>query len=208
MAFDVLKESPCLTIIDCKSGNGIVAVTRSLEIAMEKARRSTFGFVGLRDTTHICRLGDYTPRMAEQGMIGMVWLNGGGMFMTPNGSADRKLCPEPISFGAPRRNGAPFMLDMTMTTVAGGKIEQKIVRREPLPENWMIDREGNSVSDTSDWHAPEPVTGVPPLGWPQFGHKGAGLAESSSSSSSSSFSAKVKIGAGARALEPCTHRSI
>ena len=173
---DVLRETACLAVVDCKGGNGIVAVSRSIDIAIEKARRSTFGFVGLHNTTHICRLGDYPPRFAEQGMIGMVWLNGGGLFMTPNGSADRRLCPEPISFGAPRRNGAPFMLDMTMTTVAGGKIEQKIVHGEPLPENWMIDQQGNSVSDTTEWHKPDTETGVPPLGWPQFGHKGAGLA--------------------------------
>ena len=173
---EVLRETPCLTVIDCKGGNGIVATTRALDIAVEKARRTTFGFTGLRNTTHICRLGDYTPRIAEQGMIGLVWLNGGGLFMTPNGSSDRRLCPEPISFGAPRRNGPPFMLDMTVTTVAGGKIEQKIVRGDPMPDNWVIDRTGSSVSDPRKYHDHPEETGVPPLGWPQFGHKGAGLA--------------------------------
>ena len=173
---NVLREAPCLTVIDCKGGNGIVATTHALDIAVEKARQTTFGFVGLHNTTHICRLGDYTPRMAEQGMIGLVWLNGGGLFMTPNGSSDRRLCPEPISFGAPRRNGAPFMLDMTMTTVAGGKIEQKIVRDDPMPDNWVIDQTGKSVTNAKEFHDRSDETGVPPLGWPQFGHKGAGLA--------------------------------
>ena len=84
-------------VIDGKGANGIVAVTKAAEIAVEKAKQSTFGFVGLSHVTHICRLGDYPPRIAEQGMIGMVWLNGGGLFMSPFGSADRKLRPEPIS---------------------------------------------------------------------------------------------------------------
>ena len=173
---EVLRETPCLAVIDCNGGNGIVATTRALDIAVEKARQTTFGFVGLHNTTHIGRLGDYTPRMAERGMIGLVWLNGGGLFMTPNGSSDRRLCPEPISFGAPRRNGAPFMLDMTMSTVAGGKIEQKIVHGDPMPDNWVIDQTGNSISDAREYHDRPDETGVPPLGWPQFGHKGAGLA--------------------------------
>ena len=173
---EVLRETPCLAVIDCKGGNGIVATTRALDIAVEKARGTTFGFVGLRNTTHIGRLGDYTPRIAGQGMFGLVWLNGGGLFMTPNGSADRRLCPEPISFGAPRRNGPPFMLDVTMTTVAGGKIEQKIVRGDPMPDNWVIDRTGSSVSDAMQYRNHPEETGVPPVGWPQFGHKGAGLA--------------------------------
>ena len=121
---EVLRENASLVIIDGKGGNGIVAVTRALDLAVEKARSSTFGFVGLRNVSHIGRLGDYPPRIAKDGMIGMVWLNGGGLFMAPHGSADRRLRPEPIAFAAPRRDGPPFMLDMTMSVVAGGKIEQ------------------------------------------------------------------------------------
>ena len=170
----VVRENASLVIIDGRGANGIVAVTRALDLAVEKARKSTFGFVGLRNVSHIGRLGDYPPRIARDGMIGMVWLNGGGLFMAPHGSADRRLRPEPIAFAAPRREGPPFMLDMTMTVVAGGKIEQKIVRGEPLPEGWVIDQEGNYVTDGEGYR--DQSTGVLPLGGLQFGHKGHGLA--------------------------------
>ena len=170
---EVVRENPALKIIDGRGGNGIVAVNRALEIAVEKARNATFGFVGLHNVSHIGRLGDYPPRIAAQGMFGMVWLNGGGLFMAPFGSADRRLRPEPVAFAAPRLNGPPFMLDMTMTVVAGGKIEQKIVREEPLPAGWLIDQQGEYVSDAHEYHNPE--TGVLPLGGMQFGHKGYGL---------------------------------
>ena len=122
---EVVRDTPVLRVINGKGANGIVAVNRALDIAVEKAQNSTFGFVGLNHITHICRLGDYPPRIAERGMIGMVWLNGGGLFLAPFGSADRRLRPEPIAFSAPRQDGPPFMLDMTMTVVAGGKIVQK-----------------------------------------------------------------------------------
>ncbi len=172
----VVRENPSLTILDCKGGNGIVAVTRALELAAAKARTATFGFVGLHNLSHIGRLGAYPPQLAQQGLLGMVWLNGGGLFMTPFGSADRRLRPEPIAFAAPRRQGvAPFMLDMTMTTVAGGKIEQKLIRNQPLPEGWVIDQQGQWVTDGQRYRNAE-ETGVPPLGGLQFGHKGYGLA--------------------------------
>ena len=173
---EVVRENPCLTIIDGRGANGIVAVTRAADLAVEKARAATFGFVGLNSVTHIGRLGDYPPRIAGQGMIGMVWLNGGGLFLAPHGSADRRLRPEPIAFSAPRRDGAPFMLDMTMTVVAGGKIEQKIVRNEPLPDGWVIDRNGDYVSDAGLYHGDAANNAVLPLGGLQFGHKGHGLA--------------------------------
>ena len=171
----VLRENPSLILLDGKGGNGIVACTQALELAVAKARQSTFGFVGLRNVSHIGRLGDYPPRMAEQGVLGMVWLNGGGLFMTPFGSADRRLRPEPIAFAAPRREGPPFMLDMTMTVVAGGKIEQKIVRGDPLPEGWLVDHDGHYVTDSAQYRDAE-ANGVLPLGGLQFGHKGYGLA--------------------------------
>ena len=169
----VVRENPSLVIIDGRGANGIVAVTRALDLAIEKARQATFGFVGLHHVSHIGRLGDYPPRIAAQGMFGMVWLNGGGLFMAPFGSADRRLRPEPIAFAAPRQHGPPFMLDMTMTVVAGGKIEQKILRDEPLPEGWVIDQQGHYVTDGHRYRDPE--TGVLPLGGLQFGHKGYGL---------------------------------
>jgi uncharacterized oxidoreductase len=171
----VVRENPSLVIVDCKGGNGIVAVTRALELAAAKARAATFGFVGLHNLTHIGRLGAYPPQLAAQGLLGMVWLNGGGLFMTPFGSADRRLRPEPIAFAAPRRQKAPFMLDMTMTTVAGGKIEQKLIRDQPLPEGWVIDQQGKWVTEGQRYRNAE-ETGVPPLGGLQFGHKGYGLA--------------------------------
>ncbi|MEE3264243.1 MAG: Ldh family oxidoreductase [Candidatus Latescibacterota bacterium] len=172
---DLIRENPAIALFDGKGGNGIVAVTRAVDLAVEKARTSTFGFVGLKSVSHIGRLGDYPPRIAEQGMLGMVWLNGGGLFLAPHGSADRRLRPEPIAFAAPRGNGLPpFMLDMTMTVVAGGKIEQKIIRGEPLPEGWVIDQQGNDVTDSEQYRAAS--TGVLPLGGRQFGHKGHGLA--------------------------------
>ena len=49
---EVLRDSAALRIIDAKGANGIVSVTRALDIAVEKAKKSTFGFVGLNHTTH------------------------------------------------------------------------------------------------------------------------------------------------------------
>ena len=172
---EVVRDNPCMTIIDGKGANGIIAQTKSVEIAVDKARQATFGCVCLRNCGHIGRLGAFPPQIATQGMIGMVWHNGGGLFMPPHGSADRRLRPEPIAFSAPRKDGSPFMLDMTMTTVAGGKIEQKIARGETLPSGWLIDHEGDAVTDPSRFRD-EDDTAVPPLGEAQFGHKGFGLA--------------------------------
>ena len=169
------KDAPAFAIIDGKGSNGIVAVTQLTDLAVEKARYSGFGFVGLRNVSHIGRLGDYPPRIAAQGMVGMVWMNGGGGFMAPFGSADRRLRPEPMAFGVPRRDGPPFMLDICMSVVAGGKIEQKKDRQEPIPDGWLINHDGDYVNEGELYGGKEEFA-VLPLGGLQFGHKGYGLA--------------------------------
>ena len=40
---EIVRENPSLTILNGKGGNGIVAVTRAVDLAVEKARSSTFG---------------------------------------------------------------------------------------------------------------------------------------------------------------------
>ena len=103
---ETVRDTPTLRVVNGTGANGIVACNRAIDIAVEKARQSTFGFVGLNSVTHICRLGDYPPRIAEQGMIGMVWLNGGGLFLSPFGSP----CSPPP---AATRSATPSMTTRT-----------------------------------------------------------------------------------------------
>lgn len=57
----VLREGPSFVLTDGGGANGIVAVTKALGLAVEKAKNATFGMLGLRNVTHIGRLGDFPP---------------------------------------------------------------------------------------------------------------------------------------------------
>jgi LDH2 family malate/lactate/ureidoglycolate dehydrogenase len=172
---DVVRETPVMATIDGRGCNGIIACVRAAEMAVEKARVSTFGAVMLSNVTHVGRLGDYPPRIAEQDMIGMAWTNVGGLFVAPFGSADRRMRPNPIAFAVPRRDGPPLMLDMTLSVTAGGKIEQKVARGEDVPEGWLIDDQGRSVADARRFTDDPDEVAMLPLGGLESGHKGHGL---------------------------------
>ena len=171
---EVLRESSLFRLIDGHGAHGIVALTRAADMAFEKAGASGIGMAGVRNVTHMGRLGAYPTSIAERGMIGMVWTNTGGLAVAPFGSAEKRLRLAPVAYAIPRRNGEPFMLDMTFSVVAGGKIEQKRVRGESIPEGWLISADGEYVTDASRYHAEE--ASILALGGLQFGHKGHGLA--------------------------------
>ena len=172
---EVVRESPAATVINANGALGMVAARKAMELAVEKAKTCTIGAVGLHRCGHAGRMGEYPPIAADAGMIGIVLLNGGGRFMHPHGGTSRRLPPNPIAISVPRKNGAPLLLDMTLSVVAGGKLLVQTARGEQIPEGWMIDSEGNPITEPVAFRERPEDTAVMPLGGFQFGHKGFGL---------------------------------
>ncbi|MFP6720447.1 MAG: Ldh family oxidoreductase [Candidatus Poribacteria bacterium] len=161
--------------MDAHGALGVVASLKAMELAIEKGKANTIGIVGLHHCGHAGRMGDYPIRAAAEGMIGIVLLNGGGRLMHPFGGSARRLPPNPIAISVPRKNGEPLLLDMTLTVVAGGKVNLKAAREEEMPEGWMIDPSGQPVFDPKALQNKPHSSAIMPLGGFQFGHKGFGL---------------------------------
>jgi len=171
---EIVRETPASVVINVNDGLGMVAAKKAMNLAIEKAKAHTLGAAALYNCGHAGRMGTYPPQAAEEGMIGIVLLNGGARFMHPFGGTSRRLPPNPIAISVPRKNGEPLLLDMTLSVVAGGKIAIKAARDEKMPDGWMIDSEGKSVREPSAFFNQDD-TAVMPLGGFQFGHKGFGL---------------------------------
>src|SRR4029077_6732479 len=74
----------------------------------------------------------------------------------------------PSAAGIPGGEEPAVVLDMATTVAAYGKVKAKAKRGEPMPEGWMIDRQGRPLTDPK--RAGEGC--LLPIG----GHKGYGLA--------------------------------
>ena len=168
----VVRESPASLTIDANGGIGIVVANQAMQMAIDRAKEYTLGAVAVHRSSHIGRLGDFPPRAAEQDCIGVLILNGGGRFTAPFGGTARRLPPNPISISVPTLIGPPMMLDVTTSMVAGGKIDIYLARNQPLPDGWLIDEEGNKVTDPQAFRDGDAA--MLPLGGP-VGHKGYGL---------------------------------
>lgn len=168
----VVRETPASVVIDGEGGQGIVICTRAMEMAVERAKKTTFGAVAVHQCSHIGRLGAYPPMAAEQDCIGILLLNGGSRFTVPFGGTSRRLPPNPISMAVPSQNGPAMMLDITTSMAAGGKVEVAAARGQLLPPGWLIDNDGNEVRDPT--HFRDGESAMLPLGGAS-GHKGYGL---------------------------------
>ncbi len=70
--------------------------------------------------------------------------------MAPWGGTELLLSTNPIAVAIPAAEGTkPVLLDMATTVAAYGKVKLAAQRGEPIPEGWMIDKDGNPVTDPS-----------------------------------------------------------
>lgn len=172
---EIVTDHPAVAVVDAGGAMGQVGATFATELAIEKAKQYGVGSVGLRNTSHVGRVGAYPLMAAKQGLIGQVFVNAGhlGYQIAPFGGLDGKLSTNPLAFSAPRRDHEPLMVDMTTSVVAEGKIRVALNKGEDIPDGWIIDHDGNPSNDPNDFKG-DPPGAILPLGG-VVAHKGTGL---------------------------------
>lgn len=137
----VLNETVSTAYLDGKNGLGAVIGKKAMEIAIQKAQETGIGFVAAKGSNHYGIAGMYTLQAIEAGLIGFSVTNTSPL-MTPTRAKQATLGTNPLSLGAPGKDGDSFVLDMATTAVALGKIEIAKRKGEPIPEGWALNDEG------------------------------------------------------------------
>src|SRR6267154_366942 len=101
-------------------------------------------------------------------MIGLYFAVSNANHLPPWGGVDMLLSTNPIAVAVPALEEPPLVLDMATTVAAYGKVKVAAQQGKPMPEGWMIDREGNPLTDPN--RADDAF--LLPIG----GYKGAALA--------------------------------
>jgi LDH2 family malate/lactate/ureidoglycolate dehydrogenase len=146
----------------------MVTSTFAMQVAIAKARRCGIGYVGVRNSCHYGAAGCYAWQAARDGFIGLSMANDMPSVAAP-GSRGAITGSSPISYAVPAGRYRAIMLDMSVATVAGGKVYAARARGEPIPNNWLLGADGKPTTDPS---------GYPQVGalQPAAGHKGYGIA--------------------------------
>jgi uncharacterized oxidoreductase len=167
----VLIDRPSTALLDGNRAWGQVAAGRAMDVAIEKARRSSVSAVSVRGAYHIGRAGVYALEAARRGFIAQLWCNGHGIArVAPWGGLDARLATNPIAIAVPA-TGQPVLVDITTSVVAEGKVRLARDAGKPIPEGWVLDARGAPATDPAALYAGGTLL---PLGGRE-GHKGYGL---------------------------------
>jgi L-2-hydroxycarboxylate dehydrogenase (NAD+) len=143
----IVSDKPGAALVDGDNALGHLVMKRATELAIEKARECGVGWGGTRRSNHAGPAQLYPRMAAAQDMIGIYFCVGNANLLPPWGGTEALLSTNPIAIAVPASRHPVVSLDMATTNTAFGKIRLKAQRNEPMPEGWMIDRQGKPLTD-------------------------------------------------------------
>ena len=145
---EIVFETPVSAVIDGHDGMGQLIGHKSMEIAIEKAKKSGIGIVTARNSNHYGIAGYYAKMACDAGLIGFSCTNSEAI-MVPTFGRLAMLGSNPIACSMPAEP-YPFFFDASTTVVTRGKLEIYNKLGKPLPEGWALDKDGHPSSDAPD----------------------------------------------------------
>src|ERR1700736_1550155 len=143
----IINERAGTAVLDGDKGLGHLVMKRAAELAIEKARLTGVGWVGTQHSNHAGPAHLYARMAMQQDMIGLYFCVGNANLLPPWGGTQVLLSTNPIAIAVPGLRHPSIVLDMATTNTALGKSRLKAQRNEPIPEGWMIDRQGQPLTD-------------------------------------------------------------
>ena len=142
------------TIVDGKMGNGIPAMALAYETAVEMARESGMSALSVINTGHTGRHGAFADKAAEEGFLTIN--TGGGNhrvhgMVAPYGGTKGMLPTNPWCIGIPGGDRGPVVMDFATGKIAGGWLYAARSAGGLVPENCIVDKDGNPTRDPEDY---------------------------------------------------------
>jgi len=175
--FEIAKETPSAALVNGNWGFGQVICSKAMQLAIDKARKTGVGVVGIYNCNHIGRLADYTSMALQHDMIGFIAVNSNPC-VAPYGGRKGLLSTNPLSYGIPAGEEKPIVTDFATSMAAEGRIRSALYKEQELPPGWIADSEGRPSTNPADlYEAPLPPDQIKIAGaiLPFGGYKGYGL---------------------------------
>jgi L-2-hydroxycarboxylate dehydrogenase (NAD+) len=144
----IVHESPSTAVIDGDNAVGMIAARRSMEIAIEKAKKAGTGWVATRNSNHFGIAGYYAMMALEFDMIGICLTNANPL-VAPTFSISRMMGTNPIAVAIPAMNEPAFIADFATTPIARGKLAVAEKKGEKVPFGFVQDKYGDPSDDPS-----------------------------------------------------------
>lgn len=145
----VERERAAMAVLNGDNAMGHLVMSAAAELAIAKAAGAGIGWVGVHHGNHAGPAALYAKMPLAHDMIGLYSAVGNANHLPPWGGSEMLLSTNPVAIAVPGKAWPPIVLDMATTVAAYGKVKVKAQRGEEMPVGWMIDRDGQPLTDSS-----------------------------------------------------------
>jgi (2R)-3-sulfolactate dehydrogenase (NADP+) len=142
----VEQPRPGTAVIDARNGFAYPALDAAVALLPALVRHNGIAAVGIRRSHHCGAAGHPVERLAEQGLLAMMFANTPAA-MAPWGGAKAVFGTNPIAFACSLPGRAPVVVDLALSKIARGNILAAKQKGEPIPEGWALDAAGRPTTD-------------------------------------------------------------
>lgn len=140
------QPRPATLFVDAAHGFAFPAIDRAVAGLRDLAPAQGIAAAAIGRSHHFGVAGHPVERLARAGMVAMAFSNSPAA-MAPWGGARPIFGTNPIAFAVPRQQADPVVVDLSLSTVARGKVNLAAQRGESIPADWALDADGQPTTD-------------------------------------------------------------
>ena len=145
----ISHDTPVSALIDAKNGSGIPVSAFGMDLAIQKAKQSGIGIVGIKNSNHCGMLADYVSKAVKEGCVALATTNAPAN-MPPWGGRERFFGTNPISYGVPAGEEDDIVFDMATSKVARGKIILAQKNKQEIPLGCALSTDVHPTTDPAE----------------------------------------------------------
>ncbi len=150
---EIVQETATSALVRGNWTFGQVAAKFAMEQAIAKAAEHGMALVGLVESHHIGRVGEYAEMAASEKMISMICAGGFAEkrpVVVPHGGRTAVLGTNPMAMGFPAGEGPRMLFDFATAASSGVKIINAQRSKQEVPLGWIVDKDGNPTANADD----------------------------------------------------------
>jgi (2R)-3-sulfolactate dehydrogenase (NADP+) len=133
-------------MIDARNGFAYPALDAAVALLPEMARAAGIAGAAIRRSHHCGAAGHPVERLAEQGLVAVMFANTPAA-IAPWGGSIPVFGTNPIAFACPLPGRPPVVVDLALSKVARGNILAAKQKGERIPPGWALDGAGQPTTD-------------------------------------------------------------
>lgn len=151
----VVTDAGALVALDGERGFGQAIGEVAMDLAIERARRHGCAVVGLANSHHLGRIGQWGEQCAFAGLVSVHFVNVRSVpIVAPWGGSDARISTDPFCVAVPHAPH-PIVLDYATAAVALGKTRVAVDEGSLMADGTLIDEQGQPTNDPGVmWRVP------------------------------------------------------